>query len=453
MLTLMVFLIVSTPYAALAAVSFGNSPEIDVSNDRFTVTFTVHVDTQAEANDTTPYTLSVQKLGQAKTPVGHTKTLQSDLEFPPAASSWPRTGTLGFAASGNIIQENTYYDWFVTRQDGTIIGQGHITTGTHTNTDGSNHVDINPGGSSTCTEGPGEYCLLEPLPIGTTGQQFDKIFTDDSFGKYVNVLIKIIIGIVGVLAVITIVLGGVQYMTTDAFSRKEGGKEMITRSILGLVIALGSVLLLNTINPQLSAIVFSIDSAVISIQPQFIENAEQATTTTNDIRACGGFTVNQAGHAWYNDATERTALQDGYKISVVGQNCSTFGQEAACTSVAKYTNTQITDFRNLSDTIRQSCPTCALNITGGTECWKHKTHDIAKPIFDAEDTVLVSYVITDANKQHRACIPGWPVQANQSRAQCVTSDSRTGAWGYSIGNWMFVDEGNHFHVCQGSCVH
>jgi len=48
-----------------------------------------------------------------------------------------------------------------------------------------------------------------------------------------------------------IVLGGIEYMTSELVSSKENGKQRITNAIFGLVIALGAYALLNTINPDL----------------------------------------------------------------------------------------------------------------------------------------------------------------------------------------------------------
>src|SRR5690606_22709225 len=55
----------------------------------------------------------------------------------------------------------------------------------------------------------------------------------------------------GILAVIMITLGGIQYMTTDAISGKTEGKAVITRALLGLMLALASWLILYTINPNI----------------------------------------------------------------------------------------------------------------------------------------------------------------------------------------------------------
>ena len=97
------------------------------------------------------------------------------------------------------------------------------------------------------------YEPLAPLP----GQQ--SIGTADTLG-YLQAIINFSIGIAIILAVLMIVIGGIQYMASDAFTSKETAKEQITMAVWGLVIALGGYLLLYTINPDL--ITFRLPSGV-----------------------------------------------------------------------------------------------------------------------------------------------------------------------------------------------
>lgn len=108
-----------------------------------------------------------------------------------------------------------------------------------------------------------KYHLLAPLPCDSTAnppipgckdgklETFDPTGGGNNFGRYLNVMIKIFIGICAVLAVVMIVIGGVEYMTSELAHTKESGKDRITHAILGLVIALGAYALLFTINPDL----------------------------------------------------------------------------------------------------------------------------------------------------------------------------------------------------------
>jgi len=103
------------------------------------------------------------------------------------------------------------------------------------------------------------YTLLAPLPCPTPGSAdcngngqfatFDP--SEGNLGKYLNIMIKILIGVAAVLSVVMIVVGGLEVMTSELAHTKEAGKERITHAILGLLIALGAYALLFTINPDL----------------------------------------------------------------------------------------------------------------------------------------------------------------------------------------------------------
>ena len=93
-----------------------------------------------------------------------------------------------------------------------------------------------------------EYILLEQLP--TMGETFNPEQTG-AFGVYLNAIIKTVIGISAVLAVVMIVMGGIEYMGSELISSKESGKEKIQNALLGLLIAMGAWALLFTINPDL----------------------------------------------------------------------------------------------------------------------------------------------------------------------------------------------------------
>ncbi len=68
---------------------------------------------------------------------------------------------------------------------------------------------------------------------------------------YIKTLVRIAIGVIGILAVIMIVISGIQYMATGMVSEKEGAKQKLTGAVFGLILAVSSVLLLRTVNPQL----------------------------------------------------------------------------------------------------------------------------------------------------------------------------------------------------------
>lgn len=98
-------------------------------------------------------------------------------------------------------------------------------------------------GKTDDSKNSGIYTLL--APIGNLVQ------APDNVGDYFNIIFKIAIGFCGVLAVVMIVIGGVQYMGDESIFGKTEAKSRITSAIFGLLIALGSYALLNTINPDL----------------------------------------------------------------------------------------------------------------------------------------------------------------------------------------------------------
>lgn len=89
------------------------------------------------------------------------------------------------------------------------------------------------------------YTPMEPLP----GIKKD---TAVNLTDYLSALFKYAITVAAVLAVIMIVIGGMQYIGASGnTSVVEDAKDRIYWAIVGLILALGSWLILNTINPNL----------------------------------------------------------------------------------------------------------------------------------------------------------------------------------------------------------
>jgi len=101
-------------------------------------------------------------------------------------------------------------------------------------------VSVDP---QTDSSSDGTYKLL--APIGKL------VEAPKNIGDYFNIIFLIAIGFCGALAVIMIVIGGVQYMGDESIFGKTEAKSKITSAIFGLLIALGSYALLNTVNPDL----------------------------------------------------------------------------------------------------------------------------------------------------------------------------------------------------------
>ncbi|MBP7006793.1 MAG: M15 family metallopeptidase [Candidatus Pacebacteria bacterium] len=123
------------------------------------------------------------------------------------------------------------------------------------------------------------YTYLAPL---SEDKSFDPA-QENALSKYINIIVKIAIGIAAVLAVIMIVMGGIQYMTSELISSKEEGKKRITNAILGLLIALGAYLILFTINPNLLKLDVAVPSTELSFTPgeDGLGTTPESTSTTS----------------------------------------------------------------------------------------------------------------------------------------------------------------------------
>jgi len=107
----------------------------------------------------------------------------------------------------------------------------------------------------------------------------------NNVGDYLNIIFKFAIGIAAALAVIMLILSGVQYMGDESIFGKTEAKSKMYSAILGLLIALGAWALLNTISPALTGKGgVNIDTANIEIetQPLISNDAFQDGTTTPD---------------------------------------------------------------------------------------------------------------------------------------------------------------------------
>ncbi|MDO8572802.1 MAG: hypothetical protein Q7S11_03490 [bacterium] len=89
------------------------------------------------------------------------------------------------------------------------------------------------------------YALLESIPGVAAGSA-------PTLSTYLRAVFLTGIGLAGVLAVLMIVIGGIQYIGSGMSpSGKSDAKDKITNAIMGLLLALLSWLILNTINPSL----------------------------------------------------------------------------------------------------------------------------------------------------------------------------------------------------------
>lgn len=87
--------------------------------------------------------------------------------------------------------------------------------------------------------------LIEGTPIGAAAKT-------QNLGLFISGIYKVGVGAVAILAVIVIMWGGILWITAGGNTGMiDNAKNWISGAVLGLVLALTSYVILNTINPQL----------------------------------------------------------------------------------------------------------------------------------------------------------------------------------------------------------
>jgi succinate dehydrogenase/fumarate reductase cytochrome b subunit len=161
-----------------------------------------------------------------------------------------------------------------------------------------------------------EYTPLAPLP-GTTNEGGK---TD--IQTYIPGIFKLAIGIASVLAVLMIIIGGVEYITTDAIQGKSEGKARIQNALWGLVLVLVSWILLYTIN-QKQLTIFNLN----------VETTTSEQTRGSSNYGGDGTTDNTADNGTYNnglyndgtnyiEGTENPLEKPNLDISGIGEDSS-----------------------------------------------------------------------------------------------------------------------------------
>ncbi len=138
-------------------------------------------------------------------------------------------------------------------------------------------------------------------PIQNNGTTIGASNTD--IGTYFSQMYQLGVGIATALAVLMVIWGGVEYVTTDAIGGKEEGKERIQNAILGLLLALGSYLILKTINPAL------LNTNTLNNIQKANTVAEGATPTSSGINSLANSWSNwtSADQQNFNSAYQKAA--------------------------------------------------------------------------------------------------------------------------------------------------
>ncbi|MEX2010418.1 MAG: hypothetical protein WD874_01275, partial [Parcubacteria group bacterium] len=90
------------------------------------------------------------------------------------------------------------------------------------------------------------YELLSPIPLEGSG-----VSETATASTYIEGVVKLAVALAGALAVIMLIVAGIEYMSTEAFTGKSAAKERIRNALVGLLLVIASFTILATINPKL----------------------------------------------------------------------------------------------------------------------------------------------------------------------------------------------------------
>lgn len=188
--------------------------------------------------------------------------------------------------------------------------------------------DMRPTGGvseNICNKGTCKYTLLAPIGnlLGQkVGQKYIYTITQSNNGicSLFNTWFRVGIALAGLFAVVMIVLGGIEYATTDSLFNKSEGKSKVENAVFGLLLALTTWLIIYTINPALTrcdiaATPVTLDALQIQKNALVIAGASAATTNSiNGLTLAG----NAPGAGTLQVGSENTdalrAASEAYKL-------------------------------------------------------------------------------------------------------------------------------------------
>lgn len=273
--------------------------------------------------------------------------------------------------------------------------------------------------AAEATAAEGDPTVLAPLP-GVANRAGDTT----TFNQYVPAIFNLAIGLSAVFAVFMIVVGGFQYISTDAIQKKSDGKERIKNSVYGLIMVICAYLVLYTINPNLLKLDLNIET--IKVSPTVSKVALGGESSAGTGKTLAGYTLTES-EVKINNAM-RQDLDKNYGVKTNAGPCVN-GEISGCTNLVGMTGAA---FNGVVD-LKKACNTkggCNVTISGGTE-GGHSSHGPnLNPIDLRFDSVMDKYIL-----DHQVA----PIQTTKSGYYIYTS---------KVGgrNATFMKESDHWHV-------
>ena len=249
---------------------------------------------------------------------------------------------------------------------------------------------VSPASFSHAQETPPpatNYNLLAPLPV----ESLDGTPSTQATAKtYIEGMFRLLIAVAGALAVIMIVVGGIQYMSTDSFGGKNQGKDTIQNALWGFILAIAAWLILNTVSGGLT-------NFNLNIERVQMQNTSGGSGGSGGGAAKAGYTLTQ--EQINEDAEIEARLSaNPYQVLVNNPPCSTGGTQG-CTNVVGLPESAIVGVTTLASSCR-----CVVTITGGTE-GGHVTHGPGLAIIDLRPTESLNNYLAQAGSVPQAANP------------------------------------------------
>lgn len=230
----------------------------------------------------------------------------------------------------------------------------------------------NNSGAPTITAND-RYTFLTPLPLGEGLTSQDSVIIGAAgdtgiLGLLQRIFTLMLIAAV-VLAVVFMIIGGARYATGDKVGSVQGGREIITNAITGLLFALFAWLLLNIINPDLLRFTLTLPNIGKALTPG---GSASSTGSTIPGEGCGADISQEEcfRRISADEARVRTLLASG-DISINREPCLRPDKRVACTNVGLLSNTTSSRLLEVKRGCVAASPQCEMMVTGGTEYWFH----------------------------------------------------------------------------------
>jgi hypothetical protein len=175
---------------------------------------------------------------------------------------------------------------------------------------------VTPGTPEFSTSTPinSTYTLLEPLPCitGVTNCAAGATSTPAvNIQTYIVYIFELMIALAVLAAVVMCIVGGFEYMLTESVTTKLNAKATIENAILGLAGALGSWLILYTINPNLVNVsIVTVPKLNVSTTNINLDNLNALVTASNNIVSAND-AVQEKAQSDQETAAEDAALLYG----------------------------------------------------------------------------------------------------------------------------------------------